>query len=107
MVIGHLQQHFLLVTPLPSFWGLQEREKDIICAYVALHVLPAVPATVLLRDPVFIFTPNVHRWENQSHQHGKAAQQGKDHNALLLRLQGDEKESNIDFQAGVSALEHL
>lgn len=52
-----------------------------------IQLSPAVPATVILRDPVLIFPPNVHSREDQCDQHGEAAHQGEDHNALLLRLQ--------------------
>lgn len=62
--------------------------------FVVLQFSPAVLATVVLCDPVFVFSPNVHSWENQRHQYGKAAHQGKDHNALLLRLQEREGEQH-------------
>lgn len=75
--------------------------------FVVLRFSPAVLATVLLRDPVFILAPNVHSWENQRHQYGEAAHQGKDHNALLLRLQDREKGNKIDFLCVSSAPQHF
>lgn len=62
---------------------------------VALRVLPAVPATVLLRDPILVFAPNVHGGEDQRHQYGEAAHKGKDHNTLLLRLQQRKRKTLI------------
>lgn len=75
--------------------GLQVRTCE--WGFCKTHRLsPAVPATVVLRDAVFVLAPNVHSWENQRHQYGEAAHQGKNHDALLLRLQ-EREEENIDF----------
>lgn len=56
-------------------------------------ILPAVCAAVFLCDTILIVPPNVHWWEDQHHQHGKAAEKGKDGNALLLGLE-DETDTN-------------
>lgn len=89
----HLYQHSVFGTHLPSVSELRakKKKKDNLCK-CSSALLPAVLAAVLLCDPIFIFAPKVHRWKNQSHQHSKAAHQGKDHDALLLRLQGKERE---------------
>lgn len=56
--------------------------------FLDVDFLPAAPATVVLRDAVLVLAPNIDGRENECHQHGEAAHQGKDHDALLLRLQG-------------------
>lgn len=58
---------------------------------LGVDVSPAALATVVLRDAVLVFAPNVNGGENERHQHGEAAHQGKDHDALLLRLQETER----------------
>lgn len=51
------------------------------------NILLAVFAAVFLGDSIFIVPPNVHRWEDQCYQNSKAANKGKDGNALLLGLE--------------------
>lgn len=60
---------------------------------VFLPSSPAVPAAVLLCDAILVVTPDVHRGEDQRHQDGKAADQGKDHDAFLLRLPEKSKQT--------------
>lgn len=68
---------------------------------------PAAPAAVVLRDAVLVLAPDVDGGENERHQHGEAAHQGKDHDALLLRLQGErQRERHIDFRGVVSTFQH-
>lgn len=52
------------------------------------NILPTVSAAVLLCDAVLIVPPDVHRREDERHQHGKAAEEGEDGDALLLGLGG-------------------
>lgn len=49
-------------------------------------VLPAVTAAVLFCDSVLIVPPDVDRRKDECNQHGEAAEQRKDGNALLLVL---------------------
>lgn len=73
-----------------------------------LQFSPAVPATVLLGDAIFVIAPNVHCRESEHHQYGAAAHQGEDHDTLLLKLQKREREreNRIDLQGGFSPLHH-
>lgn len=50
------------------------------------RILPAVSATVFLRDAVLVVAPDVYGGKDERHQHSKAAEEGKDGNALLLVL---------------------
>lgn len=54
---------------------------------VRCQVLLAVSAAVFLCDSILIVPPDVHRGEDQHQQHAEAAEECKDGNALLLRLQ--------------------
>lgn len=75
------------------------------CVFTDQQCSPAILATVLLCDPVLVFTPDVHGRENQGHQYSKAAHQGKDHNALLLRLQERiKKQQHLNYKGTFSAL---
>lgn len=56
---------------------------------------PAASATVVLRNAVLVLAPNVDGGENERHQHGEAAHQGKDHDTLLLRLQGKRQRATL------------
>lgn len=56
---------------------------------------PAAAATVVLRDAVLVLPPDVDGGEDERHQHGEAAHQGKDHDALLLRLQGERQRDTL------------
>lgn len=71
---------FTIQGPLWLSCPLPKRE------FFVCYLLPTFILTIFLWESILILSHDVHRRKYQRNENGKAAHQGKDHNALLLGL---------------------